>query len=268
MIFGNMGLRAKIALGICIPLVLLVMLGTISCIYSMIETDKWVEQESGKGVSETVTAMKKIAERISIIEEIARQTNLLALNAAIEAARAGESGRGFAVVASEIRKLAERSKEAAVEIGKLSSSSVGIAEKAGDMLNRLVPNIQKTAELIQEISAASSEQNSGANQINRAVQQLDQVIQQNASSSQEMVSMSEELSIQSEQLRATIKLLMGGADKVSGGENRIMNNVMRMSDKNHEIRHISAKNIASDRERDTDKQKKQKDVLDTGFERY
>ncbi|MGO9014490.1 MAG: methyl-accepting chemotaxis protein [Dissulfurispiraceae bacterium] len=161
-------------------------------------------KEGGKAVSDTVTAMKQIADKISIIEEIARQTNLLALNAAIEAARAGEHGKGFAVVASEVRKLAERSQNAAAEISQLSSSSVQIAEKAGDMLGKLVPDIQKTAELVQEISAASNEQNSGAEQINRAVQQLDQVIQQNAGASEEMASTSEELSSQAEQLQHAI----------------------------------------------------------------
>ncbi|MBI5559081.1 MAG: PAS domain-containing protein, partial [Deltaproteobacteria bacterium] len=136
-------------------------------------------KEGGKAVSETVNAMKQIATKISIIEEIARQTNLLALNAAIEAARAGEHGKGFAVVASEVRKLAERSQSAAGEISKLSTSSVAIAETAGNMLNKMLPDIQKTAELVQEISASSKEQDSGAEQINKAIQQLDQVIQQN-----------------------------------------------------------------------------------------
>ncbi len=161
-------------------------------------------RESGRAVSETVGAMKEIASKISIIEEIARQTNLLALNAAIEAARAGEHGKGFAVVASEVRKLAERSQTAAGEISHLSATSVQIAEKAGDMLARLVPDIQKTAELVQEITAASSEQNSGADQINRALQQLDQVIQQNASAAEELASTSEELSSQAEQLQNSI----------------------------------------------------------------
>jgi methyl-accepting chemotaxis protein len=155
-------------------------------------------------VEETVSAMKEIAGKISIIEEIARQTNLLALNAAIEAARAGEHGKGFAVVASEVRKLAERSQTAAGEINKLSASSVGIAEKAGEMLRRMVPDIQRTADLVQEINAASNEQSTGAIQINKAVQQLDQVIQQNASASEEMASMSEELLGQAEQLQSTI----------------------------------------------------------------
>ncbi len=161
-------------------------------------------REGGKAVSETVIAMKDIAGKISIIEEIARQTNLLALNAAIEAARAGEHGKGFAVVAAEVRKLAERSQAAAGEISFLSSSSVEVAEKAGEMLKKLVPDIQKTAELVQEINAASNEQNSGADQINRAIQQLDQVIQQNAGTSEEMASTAEELASQAEQLQDTI----------------------------------------------------------------
>ena len=161
-------------------------------------------KEGGKAVAETVSAMKEIAGKISIIEEIARQTNLLALNAAIEAARAGEHGKGFAVVASEVRKLAERSQTAAAEISKLSASSVKIAEKAGDMLSSILPDIQKTADLVQEITAASNEQNSGAEQINSAIQQLNQIIQQNASASEEMASTAEELTSQAEQLQQTI----------------------------------------------------------------
>jgi methyl-accepting chemotaxis protein len=161
-------------------------------------------QESGKAVSETVGAMKDIASKTSIIEEIARQTNLLALNAAIEAARAGEHGKGFAVVASEVRKLAERSQTAAGEISHLSSTSVEVAEKAGAMLAKLVPDIQKTAELVQEISAASKEQSSGAGLINGAIQELNQVIQQNAGAAEEMSSTAEELSSQAHQLQGAI----------------------------------------------------------------
>ncbi len=161
-------------------------------------------EEGGQAVAQTVQAMREIADKISIIEEIARNTNLLALNAAIEAARAGEHGKGFAVVASEVRKLAERSQKAAAEISDLSSSSVDVAEKAGDMLEKMVPDIKRTAELVQEISAASNEQNSGAEQINKAIAQLDQIIQQNASASEEMASMSEELSGQAEQLQSAV----------------------------------------------------------------
>jgi len=157
-------------------------------------------QEGGNAVNETVAAMKQIAEKIMIIEEIARQTNLLALNAAIEAARAGEHGKGFAVVAAEVRKLAERSQNAAGEINELSTNSVEVAEKAGKLLEVIVPDIQKTAELVQEISASSKEQDAGAEQINRSIQQLDGVIQQNASASEEMASTAEELSSQAEQL--------------------------------------------------------------------
>ncbi len=161
-------------------------------------------EESGEAVTEAVSAMKEIASKINIIEEIARQTNLLALNAAIEAARAGEHGKGFAVVAAEVRKLAERSQNAAGEISELSASSVDVAEKAGGMLGKLVPDIKKTSELVQEITASSNEQNTGAEQINKAIQQLDSVIQQNASATEEMASTSEELSSQAQQLQDTI----------------------------------------------------------------
>ncbi len=157
-------------------------------------------QESGKCVLEAVAAMKEIATKISIIEEIARQTNLLALNAAIEAARAGEHGKGFAVVAAEVRKLAERSQKAAGEINHLSGTTVKVSEKAGEMLEKLVPDIQKTAELVQEITAASKEQDTGSEQINKALQQLEKVIQQNASAAEEMASTTEELTGQSDQL--------------------------------------------------------------------
>jgi methyl-accepting chemotaxis protein len=178
--------------------------------------------ESGNAVAETVTAMKEIAGKISIIEEIARQTNLLALNAAIEAARAGEHGKGFAVVAAEVRKLAERSQEAAGEIGHLSSSSVEVAEQAGKMLEQIIPDIKRTAELVQEISASSSEQNAGADQINRAIQQLDQVIQQNASAAEEMSSTAEELSSQALALQDNVRFFkVGGNGNGHGHGDRV-----------------------------------------------
>lgn len=161
-------------------------------------------ETSGKAVGEAVKAMETIAEKILIVQEIARQTDLLALNAAVEAARAGEHGRGFAVVASEVRKLAERSRAAAQEISALSGDTVKAAQSAGEMLFKLVPDIQKTAELVAEISAASNEQNAGASQINAAIQQLDKVTQQNTSAAEEMSSTSEELAIQAEQLQNSI----------------------------------------------------------------
>jgi len=169
-------------------------------------------QESGKSVLEAVAAMKEIANKISIIEEIARQTNLLALNAAIEAARAGEHGKGFAVVAAEVRKLAERSQKAAGEINQLSATTLKVSEKSGEMLDKLVPDIQRTAELVQEISAASKEQDTGAEQINKALQQLEQVIQQNASASEEMASTTEELTGQSEQLVSALAFFKTGEE--------------------------------------------------------
>ncbi len=161
-------------------------------------------EASGEAVGKAVNAMQTIAEKIMVVQEIARQTDLLALNAAVEAARAGEHGRGFAVVASEVRKLAERSQAAAAEISTLSTDTVKAAQSAGDMLNKLVPDIRRTAELVEEISAGSREQNAGAAQINTAIQQLDKVTQQNTAAAEQMSSTSEELASQAEQLQASI----------------------------------------------------------------
>ncbi|QNH01838.1 methyl-accepting chemotaxis protein [Pseudomonas sediminis] len=158
-------------------------------------------REGGQAVKETVSAMKTIADKIGIVDDIAYQTNLLALNAAIEAARAGEHGKGFAVVAAEVRKLAERSQVAAQEIGEVAKSSVSLAERAGTLLDEIVPSIGKTSDLVQEISAASEEQSSGVGQISTAMNQLNEITQQNASASEELAATAEEMSGQAEQLQ-------------------------------------------------------------------
>src|SRR5688572_27902268 len=161
-------------------------------------------EESGSAVRETVAAMKSIAEKVSIIEEIAYQTNLLALNAAIEAARAGDHGRGFAVVATEVRKLAERSQTAAREISGLATSSVSTAERSGRLLNELVPAIRKTAELVQEVAAASREQATGISQVNKAIGHMDQVTQRNAAAGEELASTADEVAVHSQSMYRVI----------------------------------------------------------------
>lgn len=161
-------------------------------------------QKVGSAAQESLLSIRNISEKIGIINDIAFQTNILALNAAVEAARAGEHGKGFAVVAAEVRKLAERSKLAADEIVTLSGQSVEVTESASDLMGNLVPEIEKTAKLVQEIAAASMEQSSGADQVNSAIQQLNQVTQQNAAASEELATSSEELSSQAEQLKELI----------------------------------------------------------------
>jgi methyl-accepting chemotaxis protein len=190
-------------------------------------------EASGTAVKRAVKAMETIAEKITIVQEIARQTDLLALNAAVEAARAGEHGRGFAVVASEVRKLAERSQTAAVEIGALSTETVRSAQEAGSMLDKLVPGIKRAAELVEEITAASREQDAGAAQINQAIQQLDQVTQQNAAASEEVSTTSEELNSQAEQLQATIAYFKiddagSSAPAIDGAVTRLKAKVAKM----------------------------------------
>jgi methyl-accepting chemotaxis protein len=231
-------------------------------------------EKGGKAVEETVNAMKQISNKITIIEEIARQTNMLALNAAIEAARAGEHGKGFAVVADAVRKLAERSQAAAGEISHLSTSSVEIAENAGEMLKKIVPDIRKTAELVQEINAASNEQNTGADQINQALQQLDQVIQENASASEEMASTAEELASQAEQMKETIDFFNLGKNTDSTAILKSYKNITKknISGKKLENKFASTKEKLKPGEKglllNMGDENNNNDTLDNDFESY
>jgi len=173
--------------------------------------------------------MQEIASKISIIEEISRQTNMLALNAAIEAARAGEHGKGFAVVASEVRKLAERSQTAAAEISELTDDVVTLSELAGDRLDDLVPSIKKTADLVQEISVAASEQDTGASEINNALQQLDAVVQRSAGSAEDLVSSAKELNEQSSSQKQTVDYFILPEGEAALEENAFSENIHQLS---------------------------------------
>jgi uncharacterized membrane protein YdfJ with MMPL/SSD domain len=181
-------------------------------------------EQGGKAVKDTVEAMKSIAGKIGIIDDIAYQTNLLALNAAIEAARAGEHGKGFAVVAAEVRKLAERSQVAAQEIGELAGSSVKMAEQAGRLLDEMVPSIRKTSDLVQEIAASSQEQSQGVGQINGAMGQLNKATQQNASASEELAATAEEMGGQAAQLQELMEFF-----KIENGIQFHVDGIRRLS---------------------------------------
>lgn len=203
----------------------------------------------GTAVASTVEAMQKIADRISVIDDIAYQTNLLALNAAIEAGRAGEHGRGFAVVASEVRKLAERSQIAAQEIGSLASETVNKADNAGKLLQEMVPSIRKTADLVQEISAASSEQTAGVNQINAAIGQVSQTMQQNAAAAEELSSTSEELSSQALRLQESISYFILVQED---SRNTRLNKSVNASPAKRQIRNLAKENALTDDDLDKD----------------
>ncbi|AQT60324.1 methyl-accepting chemotaxis protein [Cellvibrio sp. PSBB023] len=212
----------------------------------------------GAAVSSTVDAMRKIAERISVIDDIAYQTNLLALNAAIEAGRAGEHGRGFAVVASEVRKLAERSQVASQEIGSLAGETVSKADNAGKLLQEMVPSIRKTADLVQEIAAASTEQSAGVNQINAAIGQVSQTMQQNAAAAEELSSTSEELSAQALRLQEAVSYFTLSNNDGSASRSFRGNNAS----------HHSASNQTASRPRKAASKALTDDELDRDFVRY
>lgn len=222
---------------------------------------------SGEAVAEAVAAMQQIAREVAIIDDITKQTRMLSLNATIEAARAGETGKGFAVVAAEVRALAERSQEAAIRITSLANSGVDVAENAGNMLIQLVPDIQKTAELVQEIAAASREQNTGTEQINRAIQQLDNVTQQNSATSEELSATAEQLTAQAEQLQHSIAFFKTGEADPDGGQHQ---EPIRTSESTHSVVQENHRdgNGAHGRNIRLDTHQPVGDAQDEEFERY
>ena len=226
--------------------------------------------ESNEAVSKTVSSMKTIAGKISIIGEISRQTNLLALNAAVEAARAGEHGKGFAVVAAEVRKLAERSQLAATEINEVSSLSVDIAQKSGNLLNSVVPNIQKTSDLVQEITASSIEQNSGADQVNNAIQQLNQVVQENAATAEEMAAGAEELNAQAETLKDIISFFKTGDESqyTESHGTRIHNSHSKLTSTVRSASFNVSKNHHTNSTKKATIKLSEADLADTEFEKF
>ncbi len=228
-------------------------------------------KEGNSAVAQTVDSMKTIADKISIIEEIARQTNLLALNAAVEAARAGEHGKGFAVVAAEVRKLAERSQEAANEINDLTSSSLKISEKAGNLLEAIVPNIDKTARLVQEITAASKEQNSGAEQVNNALQELNNVVQRNASASEEIAHNADDLSNKGNQLKDAISFFKIDDAAIRKGliaTNNISKKAPEMASQTTDNSSISNTNVKMDMSQKNEGVEINLDGMDDAYEKF
>ncbi len=225
-------------------------------------------QASGQAVAQAVEAMREITQRVAVIEDITRQTRMLSLNATIEAARAQEHGKGFAVVAAEVRALAERSQAAATDITTLTNSSVTIAEKAGAMLTQLVPDIQKTAELVQEISAASREQNTGAEQINKAIQQLDNITQQNTASSEEMAATAEELASQAEILQHTTAFFKVNETKQNNNFAKVSRSSEGLHKKDIEINKADRDGKHIGHVIDLDQSREPGDEQDDEFERY
>jgi len=225
-------------------------------------------REGGEAVNETFAAMKKIAHKISVIEEIARQTNMLSLNAAIEAARAESHGKGFAVVASEVRKLAEQTRKAAIEIGELTISNLEISERASQMLAGIVSDIQKTSDLVQEISAATREQYNGAEQVNKAVQQLDRVIQQSTSTSEELSSTSHELASQAEQFREIIGFFKTDSDRKKIPEKAESHPASDKSKETYRSRYTERIKPSVKKSVNTEEKRNEWNAEDEEFERY